>query len=171
MPPTARPPFLRPGGEGRQGNMSEYKGGDGMENTQGLAGRFDALNPFGRHNGLFAVSAGPQRAEMRARVGPQAVNGYGGAHGGFLFALADSCAGLLAVSDGRAYVTLDASFQFLRSPRLGDELTAVATPVRRGRTVLVARVALTGAEGRLMAEGTFTMYCTGEALPGAAGEK
>lgn len=136
-----------------------------MEKERELAGRFDALNPFGRHNGLWAVSAGPHRAEMRARVEPTAVNGYGGAHGGFLFSLADSCAGLLAVADGRAYVTLDASFHFLRSPRLGDELTALATPVRRGRTVLVARVELAGPDGRLVAEGAFTLYCTGEALP------
>ena len=33
-----------------------------------------------------------------------------------------------------------------------------ATPVRRGRTVLVERVELTGPDGREMAEGTFTMY-------------
>lgn len=130
-----------------------------------LTARFDALNPFGRHNGLYAVSAGPDRAVMAAKVGPESVNGYGGAHGGFLFSLADSCAGMLAVADGRAYVTLDANFHFLRSPRLGDTLTATGEPVRRGRTVAVLRVRITDQNDRLMAEGAFTMFCTADTLP------
>ena len=133
-----------------------------MQTKDQMAGeqlqRLEQESGFVTHNGIQAVYCGEDRAVVQAQVGPNALNCHGTAHGGFLFSLADNCAGLLALADGCSYVTLDASFHFLRAAKPGDMVTATATPVRRGRTVLVERVELTGPDGREMAEGTFTMY-------------
>ena len=133
-----------------------------MQTNEQTAGewiqRLEQESGFVTHNGIQAVYCGEDRAVVQAQVGPNALNCHGTAHGGFLFSLADNCAGLLALADGCSYVTLDASFHFLRAAKPGDMVTATATPVRRGRTVLVERVELTGPDGREMAEGTFTMY-------------
>lgn len=136
-----------------------------MLKFEDFADRFESDSAFGQHNGIHAVSCTMDKAVMEAQVGPDTLNCHGNAHGGFLFSLADSCSGLLALLDGRSYVTLDASFHFLRAPQPGTRITATATPVRRGRTVLVAHVVLTGDDGKAVADGTFTMYCVGDELP------
>lgn len=127
--------------------------------------RLEQESGFVTHNGMKAVYCGEDRAVVQAQVGPNALNCHSTAHGGFLFSLADNCAGLLALADGQSYVTLDASFHFLRAAKPGDMVTATATLVRRGRTVLVEQVKLTGPDGREVAEGAFTMYRVSDELP------
>ncbi len=140
-----------------------------MQTNEQTAGewirRLEQENGFVTHNGMQAVCCREDQAVVQAPVGPNALNCHGTAHGGFLFSLADTCAGLLALADGHSYVTLDASFHFLRAAKPGDMVTATATPVRRGRTVLVEQVKLTGPDGREVAEGTFTMYRVSDEPP------
>lgn len=133
-----------------------------MMNYDEIPARFDNASAFVRYNGIHSVSCSPDRAVMQAEVTPHALNAHSGAHGGFTFSLADSCAGLLSLADGRKHVTLDSSFHFLRAPQLGDMLTATAEPVRRGRSITVIHVSVTAQTGALVADGTFSMYCLGE---------
>ena len=95
-----------------------------MQTNEQTAGewirRLEQENGFVTHNGMQAVCCREDQAVVQAPVGPNALNCHGTAHGGFLFSLADTCAGLLALADGHSYVTLDASFHFLRAAKPGD---------------------------------------------------
>jgi acyl-CoA thioesterase len=70
----------------------------------------------------------------------------------------DTTAGATARADGRKYVTLNASVNYLRSGRSG-RITAVGRLVRRGRSVTVVDVSVTDEAGKLLTTGTLTMFC------------
>lgn len=94
---------------------------------------------------------------LAAPVGPEVCNNYGYAHGGFYMSLADVTAGLTAFTDGRRYVTQNASFQFLGNIRCGTAY-AEGTVLHRGRTVTGVRVEITDENGKLLCEGMISMF-------------
>lgn len=122
---------------------------------------FTARNHFAAHNGMRMTALEPDQAEFRMEVRPESCNPMGIIHGGALFAMADCAGGMAARTDGRAYVTQNASFNFLRGQSQG-EVRAEARVRRRGRTTCLVNVDLLDEEGRLTATGTFTFYCVGE---------
>ena len=76
--------------------------------------------------GMRLVEVGPQRAVVSMAVRDDMLNGFAVAHGGIVFAVADT-AFAMACNDGTA-VTLSAGadISFLRPVRAGQELTASA---------------------------------------------
>ena len=117
------------------------------------------LNNYIRENGLHVTAISAQEIVMQGELTEKAKNLYGTVHGGFLFLMADSAAGILARADGRRYVTLDANIHFLRSADHGV-LTARGTVVRRGRTTCIVDIEITDEEKNMLAKSTVTMYCT-----------
>lgn len=86
------------------------------------------------------------------------MNLFGGVHGGAIFALADTAAGMASRSYGKSAVTLSANMNFLAgAPEGAKTLYAEATVVRQGRTIIVMDVLVYGEE-RLMANGSITFY-------------
>lgn len=84
------------------------------------------------------------------------LNGHGMAHGGMIFALADTAFAYICNGDNHRTVAAQASIVFLGSAEAGETLVAegeeVATSGRSG----VTRVSVRTAEGRAVAE--FTGY-------------
>ena len=85
-------------------------------------------NPFMQYNHIEIVSVTSDSAVMSLDIRRDTTNIYGYVHGGAFFTMADCCAGLTARSDGRQYVTQNASVNFIHNVKAGH-LTA------RGRTV------------------------------------
>jgi len=78
---------------------------------------------------------------------------YGVLHGGIVATLADTAAGLAMVADlqpGQAFATIELELKLLGAVREGT-VTAVATPVHRGRTTAVYEVTVTGPDDRPVA--------------------
>ena len=73
---------------------------------------------------LVAVRAG--HCTLRMRVREDMLNGFGVAHGGIAFSLADSAMAFACNSTGRVTVAVDNSVSYPASIRLADELVAVA---------------------------------------------
>ncbi len=117
------------------------------------------LNNYIRENGLSVSSISDREIVMEGELTERAKNLYGKVHGGFLFLMADSAAGILARADGRRYVTLNADIHFLQTADHG-KLTARGTVVRRGRTTCIVDIRITDEEGNVLAASTVTMYCT-----------
>lgn len=92
-------------------------------------------------------------------AGPDSLNPYGFVHGGALFTMADCASGAAARTDGRKYVTLSSSFNFLHSGSEGDVIRAEAKVRRRGRTTCYVDVDLTNGRDELLASGNFTFFC------------
>jgi acyl-CoA thioesterase len=77
--------------------------------------------------GIELVSAGAGSATATLRITETMVNGHGIAHGGFLFALADTAFACACNSRGVTSVAASAAITFVAPARGGDELVAEAT--------------------------------------------
>jgi acyl-CoA thioesterase len=84
------------------------------------------------------------------------LNGHGFAHGGMIFALADSAFAYVCNGANHASMAAQASIIFLDKVREGETLVAEAQQVAREGRAGVTRVAVRTSEGRSVAE--FTGY-------------
>lgn len=84
------------------------------------------------------------------------LNGHGLAHGGMIFALADSAFAYVCNGANHASVAAQASIVFLDKVHEGETLIAEATEVAREGRAGVTRVAVIAGDGRKIAE--FTGY-------------
>jgi acyl-CoA thioesterase len=127
----------------------------------------DALAETVAHHMLAAEGTGPawslQIEEVRvgyARVSmvvrPDMLNGHGFAHGGMIFALADSAFAYVCNGANHASMAAQASIVFLDKVREGETLIAEAEEVAREGRAGVTRVAVRAGDGRTVAE--FTGY-------------
>lgn len=88
------------------------------------------------------------------------MNLFGGIHGGSLFSLADTAAGMASRTHGKNAVTLSATFNYLSAAPEGTErIAAEAHTVRKGRTIIVLDTHVYAGE-KLLANGSFTFYVT-----------
>ena len=100
------------------------------------------------------IRAGYARVSMLVR--PDMLNGHGFAHGGMIFALADSAFAYVCNGANHASVAAQASIIFLDKVVQGEILVAEAEEVAREGRAGVTRVAVRTADGRRVAE--FTGY-------------
>jgi len=85
--------------------------------------------------GMTLDRVGPGTAELSLTVTPAMTNGHGTAHGGCIFALADSSFALACNSRGPRAVAAQCHIAYLRPGRPGDRLVATAVEVaREGRS-------------------------------------
>ena len=84
------------------------------------------------------------------------LNGHGFAHGGMIFALADSAFAYVCNGANQASMAAQASIVFLDKVREGETLIAEAQEVAREGRAGVTRVAVRASDGRAVAE--FTGY-------------
>jgi acyl-CoA thioesterase len=84
------------------------------------------------------------------------LNGHGFAHGGMIFALADSAFAYVCNGANHASKAAQASIVFLDKVREGETLVAEAAEVAREGRAGVTRVAVRAGDGRTVAE--FTGY-------------
>lgn len=83
---------------------------------------------------------------------PDMLNGHGTAHGGMIFALADSAFAYACNSRDAKTVAAQASIVFLDAARDGERLTAEARETALAGRSGVYHVAVRGADGRVIAE-------------------
>ena len=102
----------------------------------------NSSNPFAQRLGIFVEEIGPGYARAVKDITAEDANPVGVAHGGCYFSLADTACGSAMASHGYYAVTVNASYNFLRSAKLGDHLVAEAqlsaftrwrSGIRRGR--------------------------------------
>jgi acyl-CoA thioesterase len=97
--------------------------------------------------GIELVEYGEGWARARMTVRADMVNGHDLAHGGLVFALADTAFACACNSWGPVTVAAGAEISFLAPARLGDRLEALAeVRTRRGRTGIYDVTVLRGAE-------------------------
>jgi acyl-CoA thioesterase len=81
--------------------------------------------------GIEILSVGPGQATLAMTISETMVNGHDTAHGGFIFALADSAFAFACNSHGKTTVAAHCSITFIRPARRGDRLVATASEVSR----------------------------------------
>ena len=114
-------------------------------------------NPFMQYNHIEIVSVTSDSAVMSLDIRRDTTNIYGYVHGGAFFTMADCCAGLTARSDGRQYVTQNASVNFIHNVNAGRLPARGRTGSRRH--ICVGAVEITDESDSLLFSSTFSMYC------------
>ena len=98
-------------------------------------------------------------------VGPDHLNPNGVVHGAVLFALVDTAMGKATMSvvdePGRYCASIEVSLRFIR-PAVAGALTATATVVKRGRSVVHLEARVLGDDDRLVGTATGTFALLGE---------
>jgi len=82
------------------------------------------------------------RALVRAEIRAEHLNQHGTAHGGFVFALADTALAVAANSHGPEAVAISASIHYTRPARVGDVLVAEAEEIARSARVASYRISV-----------------------------
>ncbi len=109
--------------------------------------------------GIRIVDAGPDRVVLEMDVGPRVHQPMGLLHGGASAVLAESAASIgafLAAGEGGYSVGTDLNVSHLRAKRDGV-VRAVATPVRKGRSLHVWTVDIVDEDGTLVAVARCTL--------------
>ena len=119
----------------------------------------NAHNPYMTESGVFITEIRKDYCTAEAVVNEKRINPYHTAHGGLLFTMADVAAGAAARSDGRSYVTQQASISFVRPGKEGAKLTAESYVIKRGRHISLEDVKIRNEDGKLLLQGTITSYC------------
>jgi 1,4-dihydroxy-2-naphthoyl-CoA hydrolase len=112
--------------------------------------------PFAAGLGIELDRAEPDEVRGRLAWAPERCTAAGMMHGGALMTLADSLGGICAflnLPPGAGTATTSSSTVFLRPVREG-EVTAVARPLRAGRTVIVIQTDLLDGRGERVAQVT-----------------
>jgi acyl-CoA thioesterase len=81
--------------------------------------------------GMKIVEIKPGQATLTMTVQPHMVNGQRIAHGGFIFALADSAFAFACNSHNAKAVAAQGDITFIRPGKLGDRLVATAREISR----------------------------------------
>ena len=106
--------------------------------------------------GIRIEEAREDYARISMMVRADMLNSHGIAHGGMIFALADTAFAYVCNGANHASVAAQASIVFLDKVREGETLVAEATEVAREGRAGVTRVAIRTSDGRAVAE--FTGY-------------
>ncbi len=113
-------------------------------------------NRFCRQLGIYVEELRPGYARAVKTVTEEDLNPLEIPHGGVYFALADTACGSARAAYGTMAVTVNCSFNFLKSAQVGSKLTAEARELQSGQSICVLEARVTGEAGELFAVGTFT---------------
>lgn len=111
---------------------------------------------------LIEVDEGYSRISMVVR--PEMVNGFGIAHGGIAFSLADSAFAFACNNRNNLSVAMDVTISFIKAVHINDELFAEAREIHSGRSTGVYLITVTNQHNSTIALFKGTCFRTGRKL-------
>ncbi len=115
---------------------------------------------FSQWLGIERLDEGPGHCTLRMRVRREMLNGFGIAHGGISYSLADSALAFASNSHGRHAVSIETSISHVQPVREGDVLTARAVEEHLSHRIGLYRVVVTNQDDRQVALFKGTVYRT-----------
>ena len=119
-------------------------------------------DPFSQWLGIERLEDGPGVSVLRMTVRAEMTNGFGIAHGGITFSLADSALAFACNSHGKKAVSVECDINHLHPVRTGDILTARAEEVSKSNKIGVYQIGITNQDGLLVATFKGLVYRTSE---------
>jgi len=108
-------------------------------------------DPFSRWMGMELVSIGDGTCTLQMRVRAEMLNGFGVAHGGITFSLADSAFAFACNSSGRHTVSIHCTVEHVAPVFENDLLTATATEDNLGSMISNYSIRITNQDGLAVA--------------------
>ena len=108
-------------------------------------------------NNYEVIKVEENYCELEGIITDTSTNHLGIAHGGYIFGLADTAAGIAAMTDGRVAVTVDSNIQYLKAGK-GNKLKAVAKCIKNGKSVGFFEVYIYDQEDALIAKSSINYF-------------
>lgn len=121
-----------------------------------------ARDAFSRWLGVEILLVALGRCTVRMTVRSEMVNGFGVAHGGIAYALADSALAFASNTNGRVTVSIENNIGYPVAVHPGNVLTAEAVEVSASRRVAFYTVTVRNEAGVVVAAFRGTVYRTSQ---------
>lgn len=115
-------------------------------------------DPFSKWLGIERIEEGPGRCVLRMVVRAEMLNGFGIAHGGITYSLADSALAFASNAHGKMAVSIETGIAHVKAVREGDVLTATAEEENVSRRVGIYLVRVHNQDGVLVATFKGTVF-------------
>lgn len=110
-----------------------------------------AKDEFSSFLGIHVDEVKEGFVQLSLKIKPIHLNGFGIAHGGICYSLADTCLAFVANTYGYQAVSVETSISHLIKVNLNDELVASSILIHKGNTSAVFMVEIHNQENRLVA--------------------
>ena len=121
-----------------------------------------ARDEFSRWLGVEVMEVHAGRCTLRMRVRPEMVNGFGVAHGGIAFSLADSAMAFACNSGSNVTVAVDNAISYPAAIHVDDILVATAEQDTASRRLAYYRATVRREDGQTVALFRGTVYRTAQ---------
>lgn len=108
--------------------------------------------------GAIRIDEGEGYSKLQMTIRKEMCNGFGIAHGGISFSLADSAFAFASNSHGRHAVSIETSISHLNPLYAGDIINATANEISLGNSIAVYEVHVEKEDGTLVALFKGTVY-------------
>ena len=127
-------------------------------NASEIVDQMFSNDSFSQWMGLERLEERSGYCRLRMTVRPEMCNGFGIAHGGITYSLADSALAFASNSQGRHALSITTSIQHLAQVQPGDVLTAEAHEEHLSRRIAQYRVTVHNGDDQLVALFQGTVY-------------
>ena len=132
--------------------MSKRTAGDDYMTARAVAEAMIGKCGLSQSLGMKIIDAGPKYSVVEMVLEDRHLNGFSIAHGGAIFALADTAFAHACNSDNVVTVAQQCQINFLQPGRAGDLLTATAKGRTHSGRTGIYDVTITGSDGGVIAE-------------------
>jgi acyl-CoA thioesterase len=108
--------------------------------------------------GAIRLLEGEGFCTLQMTIRKEMCNGFGIAHGGITFSLADSAFAFASNSHGQQALSIETSISHLKPLYEGDTIIATAKEISLGKSIAVYEVAIKKTDGQLVAIFKGTVY-------------
>ena len=108
-------------------------------------------------NNYEVIKVEEHYCELLGTLTETSTNHLGAAHGGYIFGLADTAAGIATMTDGRTAVTISSNINYLK-PAETSTIKAVASCIKKGKTISFFEVKIYDDKDNLIADANIN-YC------------
>jgi len=136
------------------------KEGDDQAQADAVVAGMLARDAFSRWLGVELVTLRPGACTLRMTVRPDMLNGFGTAHGGIVYSLADSALAFASNTNGHVTVSVDNTISYPVPVQVDDDLIAVAEEETVGARLGFYRVMVARPDGTIVALLHATVYRT-----------
>lgn len=131
-----------------------------------LIHRLEKEGRFSKEIGIHIEEVTDESARGSITIQEKHLNPMGMVHGGCIYALADTIAGVAATAHGHFVVTVSGSINYLEAAVNTKKITAHAHQLRFGKHLAYYDIEILNDDGILLAKGDFCYYNTGEKITG-----
>lgn len=109
------------------------------------------------NNNFKIIKVEENYCEIVGQLTESSLNPYNTAHGGYIFGLADTAAGIAAMTNGKKAVTINSTIDYI-NPGIGNSLRAIAKSIKTTNSLAFIEVVIYDETDNLVAKSTINYY-------------